>query len=118
MGFDRWLYVLPLRFRSLLRSSAVDRELDGELQYHVARQVELNLSRGMSPAEARQAALRAMGGIEQQKEMCRDQRRVGFADVLIRDTRHGLRVLRRSPIFTTVAILSLALGIRAASRAA
>jgi predicted permease len=113
LGLDRWLYVLPLRFRSLFRSSAVERELDEELQYHLARQIELNLAAGMSPSEARHAALRAMGGIEQHKEMCRDQRRVGFAEILIRDTRHGLRLLRRSPIFTTVAILSLGLGIGA-----
>jgi hypothetical protein len=50
MGLDRWLYVLPLRFRSLFRSSAVERELDEELQYHLARQIEVNLSVGMSPA--------------------------------------------------------------------
>ena len=91
----------------------MERELDEELQYHLACQFERNLSLGMSPAEARQAALRAMGGIEQHKEVCRDQRRVSFADILIRDTRQGVRLLSRSPIFTTVAILSLALGIGA-----
>jgi len=69
MGLDRWLYVLPLRFRSLFRASAVERELDEELQHHLARRTELNLSVGMSPAEARHAALRAMGGIEQHKEI-------------------------------------------------
>ena len=76
MGFDRWRYVLPLRLRSLFRSNSVDRELDDELQFHIERQIELNVARGMNPAEARHAAIRAMGGVEQQKEACRDQRRV------------------------------------------
>ena len=113
MRFDRWRYVLPLRLRSLFRSNTVDRELDEELRYHVERQIELNVVRGADPSEARHAALRAMGGIEQHKEICRDQRRVAFAENVIRDMRDGMRLLRRSPIFTTVAILSLALGIGA-----
>ena len=113
MKFDRWRYVLPLRLRSLFRSNTVDRELDEELRYHIERQIELNVARGMDPTEARHAALRAMGGVEQHKEVCRDERRMAFADNMIRDTRYGLRLLGRSPIFTTVAILSLALGIGA-----
>ena len=113
MDFDRWRYVLPLRLRSLFRSSSVDGDLDEELQYHIERQIELNVARGMSPAAARQAALRAMGGVEQHKEACRDRRRVRVADNMVRDTLYGLRLLRRSPIFTTIAIVSLALGIGA-----
>ena len=83
------------------------------MQYHIERQIELNVARGMSPAAARQAALRAMGGVEQHKEACRDRRRVRVADNMVRDTLYGLRLLRRSPIFTTIAIVSLALGIGA-----
>jgi predicted permease len=113
MRWDRWFYVVPLRLRSLFRSTTVERELDEELQYHLQRQIDLNLERGMSPGQARHAALRAMGGLEQHKELMRDHRRVQFADILSRDLRYGLRVLRRSPIFAAVAILSLTLGIGA-----
>src|SRR5688572_11282143 len=113
MRFNRWRYVLPLRLRALFRSTTADRELDEELRYHIERQTELNIARGLRPAEARLAAVRAMGGVQQHKEACRDQRRVGFAENIIRDTRYGLRLLSRTPIFTAVAILSLALGIGA-----
>jgi predicted permease len=113
MRFEHWLYVLPLRIRSLLRRVDVERELDEELRYHLERQIELNVERGMTPDDARRAALLAMGGVEQQKEACRDRRGIAAIDHLARDTRHGLRLLARSPVFTAVAVLSLAIGIGA-----
>src|SRR5215831_8468429 len=105
MRFEHWIYTLPLRLRSLFRRSRVEQELDEEIQYHVQRKAEEYIAAGMPPREARRAALSAMGGVEQRKEQCRDTRRVGFIDDLIRDLRYGIRMLRRAPGFTAVAVI-------------
>jgi predicted permease len=106
---------LPLRFRSLFAAHTLDREMDDELREHLERLVELYVQHGATPAEAMRQARRDFGGLEQLKEECRDMRRVRPLEDLIRDLRVGLRLLARSPIFSLVAILSLAIGIGANS---
>jgi predicted permease len=108
----RWKYKLPLRFRSLFRNR-VERELSDELRFHLEKLTQEKAAQGITTDQARYAALRELGGIEQIKEECRDMRRVNFVQDLLKDLSFGLRQLRRKPSFAGIVILTLALGIGA-----
>ena len=105
--------ILVSRFMELFRKARRERELNEEVGAHLEMLVEKYRRRGMPPEEARYAALRSFGGVEQTKERYRDLRGLPSVESFFQDLRFGLRQFRRNPGFTAVAIVTLALGIGA-----
>ena len=115
MQVRRWLDVARMRFRSLFRRRAVERDLDRELRSHLAWETAAKLEQSNAHELARAAALRGFGGVAQIQEECRDMRRSNYLDNFIRDLQYALRALAKAPGFALVIVLTLALAIGANS---
>ena len=101
------------RLAALFRRRRLEDDLDAELRSHLEIAIERNLRRGMGPEQARREALLDLGGVEQTKEIYREQRGLPMIETALQDLRFGFRMLRRSPGFSSLAILCLTLGIGA-----
>lgn len=104
---------LRYRLRALVRRQAAEHELDDELRFHLDREAEKYIAAGLSRDEALRHARLAFGGIERIKEDSRDARGTRLVETTMQDLRHAIRSLRRTPGFTTLVVLTLALGVGA-----
>ena len=109
----RMLDKLRLRLASLFRGRQADASLKGEILVHLQEQIDEFIASGMSPAEARAAALRAFGPVSLIEEQCRDTRRTALIETVMQDLRYSLRSLVRQPMLLIAAVVSIAVAVGA-----
>jgi predicted permease len=115
MYVSRWWNMLRARLRTLLRRTNLEQELEKELRFHLERQKEENLARGMPDDEARNAAIQRLGGVAQIEEECRDMRQTERIESILRDVQFAVRTLTRTPAFSAAIIATMAIAIGANS---
>jgi hypothetical protein len=106
---------LLFRLRAIFRRRSVEKELDDELRFHFEHEVEKLMRAGLTREEASRRARLSLGGMDQVKEECRDARGVSGLEAVIQDLRYGLRGLRRNPVLTLLATVTLSLGMAASA---
>jgi macrolide transport system ATP-binding/permease protein len=109
----RQLRAWLLRFKGLFLKNACDRDFADEIESHLQMHIDDNIRAGMSPQEARRAAVMKLGGVDQTKEAYRDRATIPFLESVVQDLRFTFRQLRKNPVFTVTATTMVALGIGA-----
>jgi macrolide transport system ATP-binding/permease protein len=108
---EHWWFTAPLRLKSIFRRQRAESEIDEELRFHLEHKIEEGIADGLSPEEARNRALRAMGGLDQKKEEMRDAWHIRWLTDFVDDVRYAVRSLRRTPALTGLIVVTIAVGI-------